>query len=374
MANVRRQGPAGPVGPQGPGVGRFGTKGKSDPSYGYKVFPGTHNDAQGRGPVRTRAVNGAAPGTPLNQMWKPQPQPEPQIAPATNYDAMFRASIDAQRGQIDAQIRSALAALQQREANANALVARQPGEVNANYDQAQPALDAAQKTVEDAQGQLHVKSLDAPGAAKNPIVAAVAGDRAARLSDQPYLQAGTQEIYTRQRGALDAAKMQANGALDASLNDYLQQNALQDREDKRAADDRAAQEDTFYAHTQFQHDLDSEDARAAQQQARHEEKRQLAASEPAKGTPEWFKWDMQAHPAQARRIMGSEEYQRADRQLTHGLNGRSPNHGIQGALFGGSHKIHLDVKPKDIKGWLSHMKDQAKARRIRAALKYQGRI
>jgi hypothetical protein len=169
------------------------------------------------------------------------------------------------------------------------------------------------KTVADSNGALHVQSFDDPNAAMNPIVAAVAATKAGRLSDLPYLQAGTNEIFTRQRGQLDQAGLAAKGELDARMSDYMQQNAMADREDARAEKAAKAEQDTFYAHTMFQRNLDREDARNAQRAADQKEKKALAAAEPSTNDPEYWSWMMRAHPNQAQSIISSPAYKNAVR-------------------------------------------------------------
>jgi len=261
---------------------------------------------------------------------------DPAIPPPTNYDDLFRKSIDTQRGAIDTQLRSAMSALAAREASANGLLARRPGEINANYDAAEPSIQQAAKDSAATQAALNITPLAGDQAGLAPIQAGLAQARAGALSDQPYLQAGTQDLYQRQRGALDTSAMEARSALEAQQQDYYMQQAQAQQAQKQ-------QEDSFYQHAQFTHDLQKQDLADEARAKSAEERKQLDASEPSKETQPklWWSWYMRRHPQQAHSFLARQggAMGNAQRLLTKGEYRNSGTGGLGiawSALSGGN--------------------------------------
>jgi hypothetical protein len=91
--------------------------------------------------------------------------------------------------------------------------------------------------------------------------------------------------------------MEARSGIEAQQQDYYQQQALQDRQE-------AAQKDSLFEELSIREHFQRRAEKREQGAQRDEEKRMLRAAEPARGTGEWWKWYMQAHPNQAESFLG----------------------------------------------------------------------
>lgn len=262
------------------------------------------NPPQGQVPTDPQAMNPNFQALSTTSNLTAQPNPP------TNYDEMFRKSIDEQRATIDAQLRSAMGDLGRRETAAQGMLNLQPGEVNKLYDQATPAIQAMAKQGAQTQQALNVPQLPGVpvGAGTEASQQALALARAGSLADKPYLDIGTSELYQRQRGALGNAAMEARQQVASQQQDYYMQKAQ-----------AQAQEDSFYAHSMFQDKLDQAREGRQSEAKTAEERRLMRASEPPKGTAKWWEWNMRLHPQQAHDFGQGHVADYITQQITHGL-------------------------------------------------------
>lgn len=137
------------------------------------------------------------------------------------YDQRYAQSLAASRAGIGNQVQRALEDITAHEGIANQLIGTMPGRFDQIYGQAQQrATDTGNTLAAAAQGQ-GLGGLLSADALAAPQRSALAGSLAAFQATQPLTQLGTQELFTRQRGGLEQARLGAEADLDASDREWL---------------------------------------------------------------------------------------------------------------------------------------------------------
>lgn len=215
-------------------------------------------------------------------------------ARATLYDTMFRNSIAQQRQSIDAHLRSAMTDISGRRAAGQQIVSLMPGEINKLYDSANPAID---KSVNAAKTDMAAAGASAPGAAQNAgvdaIKAAIEGERANSLANQPYMNIGNNEMFNRQAGQANAIAQDQQGQLDNQMAQYYGQQATANQ----SQDNQLAQQEQLAL---FNANLKSQMAQGEQQQAA-----QAAQASLPQGTKKWYAMYAQGNPQAASNLQNA---------------------------------------------------------------------
>lgn len=226
------------------------------------------------------------------------PAPPPQEDPAARYDAQFRAAMNAQRAQIDAQLRSAMTDINARRQQGAQIVAMQPSEVNAIYAASNPAID---KSVAAAKTDLKTAGASAPTAAQNAgldaIKAGIEAAHASALADKPYLEIGANDLFNRQAGTAGALAQDARNNIAGQEAQYAAQRSVAETSNKSNLADQIALQNN-----QFQNQLKMAMLQSgSKQQQAQSEAQTLMASQPV-GTAKWWQAYSAYNPEGASRL------------------------------------------------------------------------
>ena len=194
------------------------------------------------------------PPAPVATPEAPAYDPDPYMEFLTGANDRLSAMYDNAAQQAQAQYDQAAAALQARREAANQQVAGITPRLNDIYNISNNALTGAGQAMADAQRNAGLMSFMTPEAILGPLGAASAQQRAAQESTVPLLQAGFTDLYDRQRGGLEQARMgyladlQQQRAdrlmgLDERRAEYLsrQQQAQAEEDNGEAAEEREFQ-------------------------------------------------------------------------------------------------------------------------------------
>lgn len=181
---------------------------------------------------------------PVRPARAPQPAPAAPAPNPVNYGSAFEGALGAARSSIAQQFQLALSDVAKREAAAGQAVGALPGQLGTIYQQGQSSINNATGALDSAQAASGLRSFMPAQAQLAPLAAASANDQAARLADVPLLQLAMQTEMGRQRGALNQARLGAEGEIEQQRASYLADmarlQASQQAEAQQRAFDREA--------------------------------------------------------------------------------------------------------------------------------------
>lgn len=229
----------------------------------------TQND-QGAGAVTAMAVSNTGgwtvPSTnPSAAQWK-----APDLAA---YDAQFQQSLQASRAGIANQFQRALEDITAQEGIANKVVGTLPGQYADIWGRAE---SQTQQGLQGLQGALEQSGLGGMMTAEQmyaPLQGALAGGRAGFEASVPLTELGTQELFTRQKGALGQARLGAEAPLEEASREWIgrragieaditaRENEFRQREAEREAERQRFQAQQEAEQARFQAEQRAQNAR-----------------------------------------------------------------------------------------------------------------